>query len=207
MTSFESPTGTIPLVFESGVLNICEDGTIEVHLSHSEDEPHPMMTHPEGEQTNIPKRLSKVELVGDDRETVKIRCGLPETDTLPTGFVFRIKGWRLVQLEMSGDLTIVMAEMEETPDWFQFEKIHRFDGPEGGVSLYTGSQPLVETKNRARPVTPKPQPTTAKPEEKKSETNKSSHNYTQSKPKSGCGLLVTFLIIAGIGLSSMSLLV
>ena len=207
MTSFESPTGTTPLVFESGVINICEDGTIEVHLSHSEEEPHPMLTHPDGGETNIPKRLSKVELVGDDRETVKIRCGLPEVDTLPTGFVFRIKGWRLAQLEMSGDLTIVMAGMEDTPDWFQPEKIHRFDGPEGGVSLYAGSLPLVETKNRARPVTPKPQATTAKADGKNSEANKASHNYTQSKPKSGCGLLVTFLIIAGIGLSSMSLLV
>ena len=207
MTSFESPTGTTPLVFESGVLNICEDGTIEVHLSHSKDEPHPMLTHPDGEETTIPKRLSNVEVTGTDRETIKVRSGLPETDILPTGFVFRFKGWRLVQLEMSGDLTIVMADIEETPDWFQPEKIHRFDGPDGGVSLFTGSQPLVETKNRARPVTPKPQPTATKTEEKKTEASKASHNYTQSKPKSGCGLLVTLLLIAGIGVSSMSLLV
>ncbi len=205
MPSSESPTGTTPLVFESGVLNICEDGTIEVHLSHSKEDPHPMMTHPDGEKTTIPKRLSTVEVMGDDRETIKIRSGLPETDSLPEGFVFRIKGWRLLQLEMSGDLTIVMAEMEDPPDWFHPEKVHRFDGPEGGVSLFTGSQPFVETKNRARPAPAKP---SAEPSKKTAAAEKKpTKSFTEPEPKSGCGLLVMVLMIVGFGISSISLLV
>ena len=196
MTSFASSTGTIPLVFESGVLNICEDGTVEIHLSHSVEEPHPMMTHPDGGETNIPKKLSQVDLVGNDRGTVSISCGIPEVDTLPTGFVFRIKGWKHIQLEMSGDLTVVMSEMEETPDWFQLEKVHRFDGPEDGVRLYSGSQPFVDIKARVQPAPPP----SASPKSSQTETDtkQSTHNYTQSKPNSGCGLLVMFLTCIGV---------
>lgn len=199
MTSYGSPTDTFPLVFESGVVNICEDGTVEVHLSHSKDEPHPMKTHPDGEDTTIPKRESEVDLVGTDRETVKVQGGIAETDTLPTGFVFRIKGWRLIQLEMSGDLTIVMAEMEDVPDWFQPGKIHRFDGPEGGVSLYTGSQPFVTKNTRTRPTLPKSEPVS----KLKDETPKSQNNTT-TQSKSGCGLMVLLFTLVGIGMSSVS---
>ena len=191
-----SPTGTIPLVFESGVLNICEDGTVEIHLSHSEEEPHPMLTHPDGGETNIPNRLSQVELVGNDRETIGISYGIPEVDTLPTGFVFRIKGWRHIQLEMSGDLTVVMTEMQETPDWFQLEKIHRFDGPEDGVSLYSGSQPFVEKKVQTRPA---PAPTELPKPSIDTDTTQSTQTDTQSKSKSGCGLLVLLFTFIGFG--------
>lgn len=197
MTSFASSTGTIPLVFESGVLNICDDGTVEIHLSHSKEEPHPMMTHPDGGETNIPKKLSEVELVGNDRETVSISCGLPEVDTLPTGFVFRIKGWRHIQLEMSGDLTVVMTEMEETPDWFQLEKIHRFDGPEGGVSLYSGSQPFVEKKVQTRSATPPSEP--SKPVQTDTQAKQTTQTDAKPKSKSGCGLLVLLLTFIGLG--------
>ena len=197
MTTLASPTGTIPLVFESGVINICEDGTVEIHLSHSSEEPHPMMTHPDGGETNIPKKLSEVELVGNDRETVSISCGLPEVDTLPTGFVFRIKGWRHIQLEMSGDLTVVMTEMEDTPDWFQLEKIHRFDGPEDGVSLYSGSEPFVEKKVQTRPAPPPPEPPKSSPAD--TDATQSTQTDTQSKPTSGCGLLVLIFTFIGLG--------
>lgn len=203
MTSYGSPTDTFPLVFESGVVNICEDGTVEVYLSHSKDDPHPMKTHPDGEDTTIPKRESEVNLVGEDRETVKVQGGISETDTLPTGFVFRIKGWRLIQLEMSGDLTIVMAEMEDVPDWFQPGKIHRFDGPEGGVSLYTESQPFVSKNTRTRPTLPKSEPV-SKPKEAAPKNTSSNNNNTGTQSKSGCGLMAILFTIVGVGLSSMS---
>ena len=199
MTSYGSPTDTFPLVFESGVVNICEDGTVEVHLSHSKDEPHPMKTHPDGEDTTIPKRESEVDLIGTDRETVKVQGGISDTDTLPTGFVFRIKGWRLIQLEMSGDLTIVMAEMADVPDWFQPGKIHRFDGPEGGVSLYTGSQPFVTKNTRTRPTLPK-----SKPVSKPKDEAPKIENNTTTQSKSGCGLMAILFTIVGIGISSVS---
>ena len=159
-----------------------------------------MMTHPDGGETNIPKKLSQVDLVGNDRETVSISCGIPEVDTLPTGFVFRIKGWRHIQLEMSGDLTVVMTEMEETPDWFQLEKIHRFDGPESGVSLYSGSQPFVDKKVQTRPPpAPTEPPKSPEPSPADTEAAQSTQTDTQSKPKSGCGLLVLILSFIGFG--------
>ena len=69
------------------------------------------------------------------------------------GLFFALRGGRHNQLEMSGDLTVVLSELEETPEWFHPEKIHRFDGPEGGVSLFSGSQPFVDIKARPRPRT------------------------------------------------------
>ena len=123
MSSYESPADTYPLVFESGVINIDEQGVLHIHLSHSKDNPHPLLTHPEGEETVIPPTVSEVELVGYEGETTKIRCGLKETDNLPTGCVFRIKGWKLLQVEMSGDLTVVMGNLETVPSWFQPGKI------------------------------------------------------------------------------------
>ena len=89
-----------------------------------------------------------------------------------------------------------MTEMEETPDWFQLEKIHRFDGPENGVSLYTGSQPFVEIKVRSQPT---PLKETTKPSETEARRTSSVRNDTQTKSKSGCGLLVVLLTLVGLG--------
>ena len=195
MTSFASPTSTVPLVFESGVLNVRDDGIVEIYLSHSIDEPHPMLTHPDGEETNIPKSMNEIELVGNGRGTVGISCGIKEVDTLPTGFVFRIQGWKHIQLEMSGDLTVVMSEMEQTPDWFQLGKIHRFDGPEDGVSLFSGSEPFVDIK--ARPSSPPEQNKTLNFSNTLNDQNQSNQTDGQSTQKPGCGLLILLISIAG----------
>ena len=69
MTSFASPTITVPLVFESGVLNVRDDIIVE---SPFYSRTHPMLTHPDGEETNIPNRWC--ELI-DDRGTVSLSCG------------------------------------------------------------------------------------------------------------------------------------
>ena len=202
MTSYQSPTGTYPLVFESGVINIDENGVLHFHLSHSEDHPHPMLTHPEGGESFIPSGVSEVELTGHEQETVKIRCGLTETDTLPTGFVFSIKGWKLVQVEMSGDVTIVMGGMDAVPNWFQPGKIHRFDGPEDGVKLYSGSRPLVEKINTPRTTAPKfsSTPSQSRAQEAKKSSPRPSEQ-AQNKPKSGCAMLILLVTLISAGLS------
>ena len=153
MSSFEPPSGTFPLVFESGVINLDESGVLHVHLTHSPDNPHPMLTHPDGEETTIPAEISEVHLDGIEGGKINIRGGISETDTLPSGFIFHITGWRLLQLEMSGDLTVVMGEMQQIPDWFQNEKVHRFDGPDEGVRLYKDSQSLSQNINIRMPNT------------------------------------------------------
>jgi len=205
MSAYEPPVGTFPLVFESGVINIDENGVLHIHLSHTAENPHPMVTHPEGEETTIPANVSKVELIGEESEDTKIRCGLMETDNLPTGCVFRFKGWRLLQLEMSGDLTIVMADMKNVPVWLQHGKIHRFDGPEEGVRLFRGSRPLVasgETKPRSiAQKTPFVPPKPKVQEEKK--IMEEPKNDSTEPSRSGCALLVFVMIALGVGLSTI----
>ena len=191
MASQDLPYGTFPLVFESGVINIDEEGILHIHLSHGPETPHPLVTHPDGEETNIPGNVSEANLVGNENETTVVRCGLKETDDLPTGFVFHLKGWKLLQLELSGDLTVVMAGMKDVPEWFQHGKIHRFDGPENGVHLFSGSQPLVEREQQQDPL-PKP-PRPPKPQQN-SPKKPSQNTQTKSDPTpqstTGCGLLL-----------------
>lgn len=210
MSSFEPPSGTFPLVFESGVINLDEDGVLHVHLTHSPDNPHPMLTHPEGEETTIPADASEVRLDGIEGEEIKLRCGISETDTLPSGFVFHIVGWRLLQLEMSGDLTVIMGEMHEIPNWFQDGKVHRFDGPDEGVQRYKGSQPLskgsnIRITNTAPARTPAPS-SNAKKKVQEDATNTQRENTYQAS-KSGCGLLLCILGTAFcFGATAISLL-
>lgn len=195
MSSFEPSDGTFPLVFESGVINLDESGVLHVHLTHSPDNPHPMLTHPDGEETTIPANDSEVHLNGIEDEKIHLRCGIRETDTLPSGFVFHITGWRLLQLEMSGDLTVVMGEMHEIPGWFHNEKIHRFDGPDEGVRLYTGSQPLSTSSNievsNARASVPFPNSSNTA-----QQGSRKQHKRIDQSSKSGCGLLLFILGMA-----------
>ena len=199
MTSYTSPDGTIPLVFESGVINLDENGILHIHLSHDKENPHPLLTHPEGEETTIPADASEVHLVGSEGEKISLRCGINETVTLPMGFVFHIQGWKLLQIEMSGDLTIVMAGMEAMPDWFQPGKVHRFDGPDEGVRLYQGSLPLIEsrepqqTKKIERQATPPP-----------IIESSPSHDKSEDKSSSGCGLLVVLIAMTAFATTTMA---
>ena len=194
MSSFEPPSGTFPLVFESGVINLDENGVLHVHLTHSPEHPHPMLTHPDGEETTIPPKASEVYLDGIEGEEINLRCGIRETDTLPSGFIFHIVGWRLLQVEMSGDLTVVMGEMQQIPDWFQNEKIHRFDGPDEGVRLYTGSQPLSKSTLRSPNThTSTTASTVSQKEQANTQDNNTKTKKTHTSPNSGCGLLLFIL--------------
>ena len=210
MSSFEPPSGTFPLVFESGVINLDEDGVLHVHLTHNPDTPHPMLTHPEGEETTIPANESEIRLDGIEGEEIKLRCGISETETLPSGFVFHIVGWRLLQLEMSGDLTVIMGEMHEIPYWFQEGKVHRFDGPDEGVQLYKGSQPLSKGGNIRipNPVPARAPAPSAKASKKVYEdSTNTQHKSTHQASNSGCGLLLCVLGTAFcFGATAISLL-
>ena len=200
MSSFEPPSGTFPLVFESGGIHLDENGVLHVHLTHSPESPHPMLTHPDGEETTIPAKDSEVSLVGIEEEEINIRAGISETDTLPSGFIFHITGWRLLQLEMSGDLTVVMGEMHQIPDWFHSEKVHRFDGPDEGVRLYKDSQPLSKDSNiRISNTAPTWEPTSSSNAAKETQgypAQTQNNNGSHPASKSGCGLLLLLLGMA-----------
>jgi len=206
MSSEQAP-GLIPLVFESGVVNIDEEGVLHVHLPHGPDAPHPMVTHPDGEETTIPADATEVRLNGGARNNIRVRCSLDETDELPQGFVFRIEGWQLVQLEMSGDLTVTLDGLFTPPSWFQPGKVHRFDGPGGAVRIFTGSQPLVAarppsapTPRRSSPTPPSERPTSApRPEPGRSEAPAGSPSGPRTDSRRGCaGLLILLLALGGL---------
>ena len=204
MSTFEPPSDTFPLVFESGVINLDENGVLHIHLTHSPEEPHPMLTHPDGEDTTIPANISEVHLTGIEDEKIKIHSGISEIDTLPSGFIFHITGWRLLKLEMSGDLTVVMGEMHEIPDWFQNNRVHRFDGPNDGVRLYKDSQSLSKdnyiqkskTVSYWAPKSPSNVENKEKENSTKAQLNENKSKTISQGSNSGCGLLVFILGIA-----------
>lgn len=188
----EQPPGVFPLIFESGVVRIDDDGVLHVHLSHGPEAPHPMVTHPEGEETTIPGSATAVTLAGGDRTAVRVRCSMHETDDLPDGFVFRIEGWQLLQLEMSSDLTVVVEGVHAPPSWFQPGKVHRFDGPEGDVRIHTSSRPLVASP----PPRPAPRRTPRPPQGASASSKRGSAG--------GCGSLLVAILAVGWALGSIS---
>lgn len=190
--SAEQPPGVFPLIFESGVINIDEDGVLHVHLTHGPDAPHPMVTHPDGGDTTIPGGATEVHLDGGPGTNTRVRCSLRETDVLPEGFVFHIRGWQLLQLEMSGDLTVVVEGVFDPPAWFQSGKVHRFDGPDDGVRIFAGSQPLV-AEQPARPSRPIPEWTPAS----------SSRSNRAASSSGGCGGVLLALMVLAAGLGAM----
>ena len=153
----DQPAGTFPLVFESGVVSLDEEGVLHVYLSHSPDAPHPMVTHPDGEETFIPMSVFEATITGSDEGPIRVLTGMREASELPDGFVFQLKGWQLCQLEMSGDLTVVFSGIEDPPEWFQPGKVHRFDGPDDGVCIFKDSLPLSNVEiPKVKPKKPKP---------------------------------------------------
>lgn len=149
-----SNSPNLPVVFESGVVRFDDDGTLNVHLSHGPDAPHPVNIHPDVGDTEVPGSATAVDLKGDGRQQC-VGFSLPETDTLPDGLVFTFKGYSMAKVELSGDLTVVVNDPSGMPDWFVAGKVHRFDGPEDGVKIWSGSAqapaPLPPPKRPTRP--------------------------------------------------------
>ncbi|MDP6932358.1 MAG: hypothetical protein QGG40_05550 [Myxococcota bacterium] len=153
----EVPRGTFPIVFESGVLRFDDQGTLFVHLTHSADSPHPLSTHPDGEDGTVPGDVA--ESVIEGREGARtIHGGFREAEELPQGFVLEIRDYELVKLETSGDLTVVLHGVQSPPPWFTAGKVHRFDGPDDGVCIWKDSEPAPKPEVKAPPPRPQRDP-------------------------------------------------
>lgn len=183
------PPGTFPLVFESGVISFDETGALHVWLSHGPDAPHPLQTHPEGEEGFVPAAVQRAELVGDVVGG-SVYAGMLEAAERPQGLELVISGYRSVKLEASGDLTVVVEGVKDPPAWFTPGKVHRFAGPDPSPRLWAGSAPVPSRKVKApppaaptspprapTPTSPPPAPTTAK--------------------GSGCAILLALLALGG----------
>ena len=149
------PAGALPVVFESGVIWFDEDGSLHVHMSHSTEAPHPLKTHPNGEDTNVPVEVSQEIIEGSfEGGSYRSRSGLAESESLPEGLELVFKGYESITLEASGDMTIVLQDVDSPPDWFTPGMVHRFNGPEEGLKMWKESAPPPSPKPKTmRPVT------------------------------------------------------
>lgn len=179
----DQPPGAYPLVFETGVISFDEEGALHVHLSHGPDAPHPVQTHPEGQDGHVPPRVSRVELVGDAARGA-VHGGLLPTDQRPTGLEVVVRGYRSVKLEASGDLTVVLEGVKDPPAWFTAGKVHRFAGPDGPPRLWSGSAPPPVRKVEPRPAPASPP---------KSSTASPASSTTARG--SGCAVLFALLLL------------
>ncbi len=146
----EYPPGTFPIVFESGVLRFDEEGVLYIHISHTPTSPHPMETHPEGGEGSIPTEIKEASILGGAKQ-IGVHLHLQESDTLPEGMVFTIKGYELLRQETSGDLSIMLRDVQDPPSWFSPGKVHRFAGPDEGVRIWKDSAAMPKAPRTLAP--------------------------------------------------------
>lgn len=175
------PPGTFPLVFESGVISFDEAGALHVWLSHGPDAPHPLQTHPEGEEGFVPTQVTRAEVLGEVPAGA-VHLGMLEAPERPQGLELVISGYRSIRLEASGDLTVVVEGVKDPPGWFTPGKVHRFAGPDPSPRLWAGSAPVPSRKpppppRAPTPTSPPPGPSSAK--------------------GSGCAILLALLALGG----------
>lgn len=147
------PEGTFPVVFESGVCVFEEDGTLHVHCLHTDTDPHPMATHPEGSEGLVPTGDQHVELTGTT-DSPRVTGRFPRSSEIPPGLTFTFRNYQFAQLEASGDLSILVQGVEEVPDWFVPGKVHRFAREALAVCLHDDSHDPTE-KLRAKKKAPR----------------------------------------------------
>lgn len=134
--------GTLAVVFESGVVSFDQDGVLSIHLSHSAAAPHPLVAHEHEGELSVPPRVAEVDLRGSaSTSDWRPRAALPPAETRPEGLVIRFVRWDWAQVEMSGDLTVFIEHFDGLPDWMVPGHVHRFAGPDGRVTMWTGSAP------------------------------------------------------------------
>ena len=189
-----------PVVFESGVLRFDEDGTLHVHLSHSADAPHPLQRQPEGSEDPVPVSVSEATCTGSGDGHYRSRASLPEAATLPEGLQLTFRGYEFVQIEMSGDVSVLMRAPESLPDWFTPGKVHRFDGPDDGVRLWAESAKPPAPPPLRVPTPPRsPPPAASAPAASASADSAPADSASDSSAsqtgKSGCGPLLALIAI------------
>lgn len=190
--------GTLAVVFESGVISFDKDGRLLIHLSHTPDAPHPMLIQEAEAGVSIPATEQAGEIKGvSGNGHWRPRVQIGETEALPKGFTFTFTNWDWAQIEMSGDLTVFLQDVESMPSWFKAGHVHRFDGPEDGIKMWTGSPPPPGAKvsppkapkaPKAQPSSP-PKPVQPQPEARSTEVTGNG---------SGCLTSALVLLVAGI---------
>ena len=205
------PHGTFPIVFESGVVRFDDDGTLNVHLSHSAEAPHPMQVQEHDDNAVIPGAAASAVIRGGQGGLAwRARASMPETDDLPDGFVFTIKAWSTATVEMSGDLSILVQDAVEVPSWFVEGKVHRFAGPDKRLRLWSGSAKPPEPPARPKPAArPAGSPTHASPKATSPSASSSGAGASPSAAKvgspGGClSVLLLGALVLPVGLALLT---
>ena len=215
--------GTFPVVFESGVCVFDEDGTLHVHCLHTDTDPHPMATHPEGEDCTVDLEVHEAVLQGTT-DIPRVSGRFPRSSEIPKGLTFTFRNYQFAQLEASGDLSILVTGVDVPPVWFSPGKVHRFAREALAVCLHDDSiDPTVPKKSAAGPTPaakgPKkrvsplageadtigqrvPDDTSAGDEKKATETS----GTGASKPKGGCAALALLPVLAVLAVAIPALL-
>lgn len=175
------PTDTsVPIVFESGVFRFDEDGALVVHLEHGPDDPHPLATHPDGQDGFIPAHVHEATVVGTGGKGA-VTGHFRTAEALPEGLTLTISGYHFVQLEGSGDLSVLVRDPESLPAWFAPGKVHRF--------ARGGSEPPMLWAESPDPTKRAPEPEPWAPP-----TSEATHTAAADRDKSGClGMLLGLL--------------
>ena len=191
--------GTLAIVFESGVVAFDTDGRLLVHVSHSPSAPHPMLIQQAEAGVTIPANEETGEITGGSGSGHwRPRVQIGETDELPQGFTFKFTKWDWAQIEMSGDLTVFVQDVQSMPKWFKAEHVHRFDGPEDGIKMWTGSA-LPPGPTASPPKAPKAEPAPSSSARAPSETRSA-----QATTGSGSGCITSAIILLVASIAALS---
>jgi len=145
-------TDSLPLVFESGVFRFDDDGVVHIHLLHTAADPHPMVTHPDGRDTHLPGDATALRLDGEAGKQ-QVRGHFRKVEELPDGFVLTLAGYDFIQVEGSGDVSVLMRDPKGLPPWFDAGKVHRFArSGSAAPSLWEGSPDPAQLQRDAAPA-------------------------------------------------------
>jgi hypothetical protein len=109
-----------------------------------------MATQPEGEDTTVPLDAHEVEIVGSV-DGGRVSGQFPRSSELPKGLTFTFRKYQFVQLEASGDLSIMMTGVGDVPDWFSVGKVHRFAREALAICLHDDSRDPTVKKKKGGP--------------------------------------------------------
>jgi len=157
----------ITLEFHSGVVRFDASFNLFVVLTHSVDDPQPLVLDgSEGTSVNGKDRRGRV--VGSKAEGAGTISGaFPTSNDLPRGLVVEIRGFDSVELRDDGAMVVTCSGTSELPDWLgdAGDVVFRRPGERLRVWSKSSFRDGFSADENARPAAPSPP--AAKPEPKK----------------------------------------
>jgi hypothetical protein len=157
----------ITLEFHSGVVRFDASFNLFVVLTHSVDDPQPLVLDgSEGTTASGSDRRGRV--IGSKAEGAGTITGaFPVSNDLPRGLVVEVRGFDSVELREDGAMVVTCSGTTELPDWLgdASEVVFRRSGERLRVWSKSSFREGFSADETARPAAPSPP--AAKPEPKK----------------------------------------